>query len=181
MNEEKFEFPELSKVLAVLLVEQGSYTYIDKLAQASSKDLALYHVRETLRDYNSLLGRGIANEEAKIIADLINFSSVEREIEKIGKASSISDLREIVSLISAQALAEAARIKSRRTYSVSIRIFDYLKNKGKSFNTVEDLRESIKSDKKEIAEKLNVEEDIIEEVAENRPLLKSLIKKRGGA
>jgi CRISPR-associated protein Csa5 len=180
MYEEKAEFPELSKVLAVLLVEQGSYTYIDKLAQASSKDLALYHVRETLRDYNSLLNRGIVNEEAKIIADSINFSNVEKEVEKIGKTSSISDLREIVSLISAQALAEAARIRTRSTYSIGVKILDYLKSKGKSFDTPETLKESINSERKEIVEKLGIDEDIIDEIIENKSLLKSLIR-RGGA
>ena len=52
---------ELSKVMAVLLAVQGSYTHVDKLSQASSKDLALYYAKEALRDYNSLLSSGKFN------------------------------------------------------------------------------------------------------------------------
>jgi len=105
---------ELSKILAVLLVEQESYTYIDKLAQSSSKDLALYHIREALRDYHSLVNKGIANEEAKSIAEGIKFSDVEDEIKRLSEVTTISHLREYVSFISSQALAEAARIKSKK-------------------------------------------------------------------
>lgn len=115
------KFPELSKVLAVLLVEQGSYTYIDKLAQSSSKDLALYHIREALRDYHSLMNSLKSKEvmsdedkEVKFVMERINFSEVENEIKELSEIATISHLRERVSLISSQALAEAARIKSKK-------------------------------------------------------------------
>ncbi len=169
---------ELSKVFAVLLVEQGSYTYIDKLAQTTSRDLALYHIREALRDYNSLLNREFMNKEAKIIADSIKFQDVEKEIEKISGITSITDLREIVSFISSQALAEAARIRSRDMYNVAVKIVDYLKQKGLSFEKAKDLEKLIIDNKNELAKGLGIEEDAIDEVAKNQNLLSYL--SRGG-
>ena len=177
MDAEKPELRELSKVLAVLLVEQGSYTYIDKLAQVSSKDLALYHIRETLRDYNSLVSRGINNEEAKVTADSIDFLEIESVIEKISNVSSVSELREIVSFITAQALAESARIKTRSTYSIGVKILDEFKSRGMSFGKDDELAEAIKRNQKELAEKLGVDEDVISDIARNRVLLRYLIRR----
>ncbi|MEM2741990.1 MAG: type I-A CRISPR-associated protein Csa5 [Nitrososphaeria archaeon] len=111
-----YRITELPKILAILLVEQGSYTYIDKLAQSTSKDLALYHIREALRDYHSLLSRGISNDAARDIAGKINFSYMENEIREIKEVLSVSDLRERVSFLSSQALIEAARMKTRSAY-----------------------------------------------------------------
>lgn len=170
---------ELSKVLAVLLVEQGSYTYVDKIAQTASKDLALYHIREALRDYNSLLARDFTNKEAKIIADSIRFQEVEKEIDTISKAPSVSNLREIVSLISSQALAEAARIKSRNTYNAAVKITEYLKQKGLSFAKAEDLKILIQNNKGDILRDLNIDEDTVEDVIENQTLLEYIIRKGG--
>jgi CRISPR-associated protein Csa5 len=169
---------ELSKVFAVLLIEQGSYTYVDKLAQTTSRDLALYHIREALRDYNSLLNRGFTNNETKIIADSIKFQDVEKEIEMISKIASTSDLREIVSLISSQALAEAARIRSRGIYIIAVKIVGYLKQKGMFFEKAEDLKNLITKNKSEIVKDLGIEEDAINDVVENQSLLRYL--SRGG-
>jgi len=168
---------ELSKILAVLLIEQGSYTYVDKIAQTVSKDLALYHIREALRDYNSLLTREFTNKEARAIADSIRFQEVEKEIETISKISSISDLREIVSLISSQALAEAARIKSRSIYNIALEIKEYLKQRGLSFTKAEDLKILIQNNISNISRDLNIDEEIINNVSENQTLLEHIVKK----
>lgn len=168
---------ELSKVLAVLLVEQGSYTYVDKMAQTTSRDLALYHIREALRDYNSLLTREFENGEAKIIADSIRFQEVEKEIEAISKVSSVSDLREVVSLISSQALAEAARIKSRNTYNMAVKITEYFKKKGMTFTKAEDLKNLIQNNKDGILKDLGIEEDIVNDIIHNLALLGYLAKR----
>lgn len=172
-----YQITELPKVLAILLVEQGSYTYIDKLAQSASKDLALYHIREALRDYHSLLSRGISNDEAKILADTINFLKVENEIKDVNGASSVSDLREKVSLLSSQALAEAARIKTKSTYGIGLKILEFFIQKGTSFTRVEDFKEAIKGQIKEISKALDIDEEDIRDVAENMSLLRSLMRR----
>jgi len=105
------EIYEISKVLAALTIERESFTYIDKLSQASSKDVALYYIREALRDFYSLLNRGF--EKAKDIASYISFTDLEKELNEIREAKSIAELREVVSLISAQALSEAAKIERK--------------------------------------------------------------------
>ncbi len=101
---------ELSKILALLLVEQGSYSYIDKISQTSSKDLALYHIREALRDYHSLQSRGLSNEAAIGLARTIDFSKLEKEILEIKDLTDITQLRERTSLVTAEALAVAGRL-----------------------------------------------------------------------
>lgn len=101
---------ELSKVLALLLIEQGSYSYIDKISQTASKDLALYHIREALRDYHSLQNRGFSNEAAIGLAKTINFSKLEKEILEIKDLTDITQLREKTSLLAAEALAIAGRL-----------------------------------------------------------------------
>ncbi|MEM0083863.1 MAG: hypothetical protein QW743_00010 [Candidatus Methanomethylicia archaeon] len=171
------QITELPKVLALLLVEQGSYTYIDKLAQSASKDLALYHIREALRDYHSLLSRGISNDEAKMTADTINFLKIENEIRDINETSSISGLREKLSFLSAQALAEAARIRTRSTYGIGLKILEFFNKKGISFTGVEDFRKAIMDQIKEISKSLNIVEEDISEIAENTSLLKSLLRR----
>lgn len=104
---------ELAKVLAVLLVEQGSYSYIDKLSQTSSKDLALYYVREALRDYHSLASRGFEKEAAKELARTVNFRELEEEIDKLRGLEGVPQLREEISFITARALAQAGRLARR--------------------------------------------------------------------
>uniref|UniRef100_A0A7C1GC62 Type I-A CRISPR-associated protein Csa5 n=1 Tax=Thermofilum adornatum TaxID=1365176 RepID=A0A7C1GC62_9CREN len=100
----------LARVLAILNVEQGSYTYIDKLSQAVSRDLALYYIREALRDYHSLVNRGFQSEEAKKTSEYVIFSELESEIELIRSIQDPVKLREELSMIAAQALAESGRL-----------------------------------------------------------------------
>ena len=100
----------LARVLAILNVEQGSYTYIDKISQSVSRDLALYYIREALRDYHSLVNRGFQSEEAKKTSEYVIFSELESEIEFIRSIQDPVRLREELSMIAAQALAESGRL-----------------------------------------------------------------------
>jgi CRISPR-associated protein Csa5 len=100
----------LARVLAILNVEQGSYTYIDKISQSVSRDLALYYIREALRDYHSLVNRGFQSEEAKKTSEYVIFSELESEIEFIRSIQDPVKLREELSMIAAQALAESGRL-----------------------------------------------------------------------
>ncbi|MDW7971454.1 MAG: hypothetical protein RMI53_06320 [Nitrososphaerota archaeon] len=169
---------ELYKIFSILLVEHGSYTYIDKLAQSTSKDIALYHIREALRDYHSLINRGINYEEAKTVANSIDFLRLENEIKEIGELSSLPSLRERVSLLSSQALAEAARIKSRVTYNIGKKIKDFLYEKGLKPEDIENFRKAIKDNLEKISESLGIDESTINEIADNTSLLRHLIDKK---
>jgi CRISPR-associated protein Csa5 len=100
----------LARILAILNVEQGSYTYIDKISQSVSRDLALYYIREALRDYHSLVNRGFQSEEAKKTSEYVIFSELESEIEFIRSIQDPVKLREELSMIAAQALAESGRL-----------------------------------------------------------------------
>jgi CRISPR-associated protein Csa5 len=100
----------LARVLAILNVEQGSYTYIDKISQSVSRDLALYYIREALRDYHSLMNKGFQFEEAKKTSEYVIFSELESEIELIRSIQDPVKLREELSMIAAQALAESGRL-----------------------------------------------------------------------
>ncbi len=44
----------LAKILAVLVAE-GNYTYVDKIGNAPSKDLLAFYLKETFRDFHSLM------------------------------------------------------------------------------------------------------------------------------
>lgn len=99
--------PELAKVLA-LLAAQNNYSYIDKIAQATSKDLVLYHIREALRDYHTLL----KGEEINI-----NIDRLADEIDELMKVENIAQLREKTSFIAAEALAIALGKKKEASVS----------------------------------------------------------------
>ncbi len=101
----------ISILLAVLVAENKSYTYVDKLGYAPSKDLVLYYLREALRDFHSLKNKSEWNHRrASEKAKEIKMESVEREIQRIEKISSMRDLREVVSLITAKALSIASTL-----------------------------------------------------------------------
>jgi len=101
----------LAKLLAVLVAENGSYTYVDKLGYAPSKDLVLYYLREALRDFHSLRNKTQwDNPKAFAEAGDIKMEFVEKEIEDIAKVTGLKDLREVVSLITAKALSTASRL-----------------------------------------------------------------------
>ena len=100
----------LAKALAVLVVEEENYSYIDKLGYAPSRDLALYYIREALRDLHSLLRGGrIEKKYAKELLSQVSFEEAEKAIEEIGKISSRKQLRETLSIVASKALALSAK------------------------------------------------------------------------
>lgn len=99
----------IAKLLAVLVAENGSYTYVDKLAYAPSKDLVFYYLREALRDFHSLRGKTRwENQRAREEADKVDMESVEDELQQLDRVERVKELRERVSLITAKALAMAS-------------------------------------------------------------------------
>jgi CRISPR-associated protein Csa5 len=102
---------DIAEVLAVLIAEKGNYTYVDKLGYAPSRDLAIYYLREALRDLHSLIrGKSFENSKAKEKAEKINFDRVERGIQELAKINDKKELREITALISAKALSISATL-----------------------------------------------------------------------
>jgi CRISPR-associated protein Csa5 len=102
---------ELPKVLAVLVAEEGNYMYVDKIGYVPSRDLAVFYLKEALRDFHSLMRKErFENVEARKMADRIDYDRVEREIEEIARVSDRKELREKSSLIAAKALAISARL-----------------------------------------------------------------------
>ncbi|MEM3445787.1 MAG: type I-A CRISPR-associated protein Csa5 [Candidatus Korarchaeum sp.] len=103
----------LARLLAVLVAENWSYTYVDKLAYAPSKDLALYYLREALRDFHSLMNKADwDNPRARDEASKIDMSAVERELQEIEGVRSMRELREKVSLLAAKALSLSSWLMS---------------------------------------------------------------------
>ena len=121
MQQSKLIFNQIPNVLAVLIAESKAYTYTDKLGYAPTKDLTLFYVKEALRDFHSLLNQGSwSNPKARELALHIKMAYVNSELERMAEASSLIELREIVSLITAKALAKAAELtqtqESEQTY-----------------------------------------------------------------
>lgn len=103
----------VSKILAVLVAEQEEYTYVDKLGYAPSTDLALYYIREALRDFHSLLRKErFDNPAAKSAANELKdkLSFVASDLDQLAKVTDRRELRSITSLISSKALALAASL-----------------------------------------------------------------------
>ncbi|MEM3404146.1 MAG: type I-A CRISPR-associated protein Csa5 [Nitrososphaeria archaeon] len=111
MSESRNPFDNTSRLLAVLINEQGGYTYVDKLGNAPSKDLAIFYLREALRDYHSILSRGFEKESSKEENKLINFLQVENDINQIESITSAKDLREKLSFIATKSLTILAKLK----------------------------------------------------------------------
>ncbi|MGC8912003.1 MAG: type I-A CRISPR-associated protein Csa5 [Nitrososphaeria archaeon] len=106
------EVDELARVLAILIAEQNNYTYVDKLGNAPSKELAIFHIREALRDFNSLLAKeNFSNKKAKEEVSKVYFKGLDEQINELSKISDRRKLKEMVSLIGAKALTMAARLK----------------------------------------------------------------------
>lgn len=101
---------ELAKALAVLVVENKNYGYIDKIGYAPSKDLALFYIKEALRDLHSMLSKDFENKEVEKLAKSINFSIVEKELKSISEINDRRVLREITSIIASKALARSAKL-----------------------------------------------------------------------
>ena len=105
------ELAELSKVLAVLVAEEEDYTYVDKLGYVPSKDLAVFYLKEALRDLHSLLRKEkFENKEAGELANKIKYDKVEKALEELTNVSNRKELREKTSLIAAKALAISAKL-----------------------------------------------------------------------
>jgi len=102
---------ELAKVLAVLVAEEGNYTYVDKLGYVPSKDLAAFYIREALRDLHSLLRKEkFENKKAEELAKEIKFDKIETALENLTRISDKKELREKTSLIAAKALTISAKM-----------------------------------------------------------------------
>jgi len=102
---------ELAKVLAVLVAEERNYTYVDKLGYVPSKDLAVFYIREALRDLHSLLRKEkFENKKAEELAKEIEFDKIETALENLTRISDKKELREKTSLIAAKALTISAKI-----------------------------------------------------------------------
>jgi len=107
-------FNHIPRILAVLIAENGQYTYVDKLSYVTSADLAIYYLREALRDYKSLETRTTwENPNAMKEAREINMDYVERELEMLRSLTDPKEVREAVSFISAKALARANKLMVR--------------------------------------------------------------------
>lgn len=103
---------DLAHALAVLVAEQGSYTYVDKLGNAPTKELALLYVKEALRDLNSLLSKqSYENPKTKEELGKIRMDLVEKQVDQLDEIEDRRQLREVVSLIAAKALARAASLR----------------------------------------------------------------------
>lgn len=106
------ELEHISRVLAVLIAENKEYAYVDKLAYVVSPDLAIYYLREALRDFNSLIDKGSwENREAQGEAEKINMEYVEKTIQQIAYIDDPKEIRRIVSTIAAKALARANKLR----------------------------------------------------------------------
>jgi len=117
MSEGRGLFDNMSRLLAVLMNEQGGYTYVDKLGNSPSKDLAIFYLREALRDYHSILSRGFGKASSDEEAKWINFVQVENEVNQIENILGTRELREKLSLISAKSLAILAKLKAKEVQS----------------------------------------------------------------
>ena len=107
----KFYRFELPKVLAFLIVERESYSYVDKIGYAQSRDLLLFHIREALRDWQTLIRSGVIREESHI---QIDYGKIENDIRIIAKINSGKELREVSSLIAGEALALASKLTAKQ-------------------------------------------------------------------
>jgi CRISPR-associated protein Csa5 len=111
LSEKEILFDNTARMLAVLMNEQESYTYVDKLRNAPSRDLAIFYLGEAMRDYHSILSRGFEKESSENEAKRIVFTEIEKEIDKVKTISDRKEIREIVSLISAKALTILGKLK----------------------------------------------------------------------
>lgn len=102
----------ISKLLAVIIAENGDYSHVDKLGYVVSPDLAVYYLREALRDYSSLMNKTKwTNSKAYSVAKEIKMKSVEYIIDKISRINDPREVRRIVATIAAKALAKANSLR----------------------------------------------------------------------
>jgi len=164
---------------------EGSFTYVDKIAQASSKDLALYYIRDALRDYASLMASDKVSEfpQAKALADSLSSSDLEKDVGEIEQINSVPELREYLSYVASEALIQATTLGNRQLYDLAVKIRDYLGfspvGEKPSGEEVEKLSNEIKQKAREIASALDVTEEDVLAVAKNKNILWSVLKKKG--
>jgi CRISPR-associated protein Csa5 len=108
---EVWEVEEISKALAVLVAEAENYSYVDKLGYAPTRDLAIFYLKEALRDLHSMMNKKFENKEAESVAKEIKFDQIDFALQKISKIGDRRELREITSLIASKALAKSAKLK----------------------------------------------------------------------
>ncbi|MCX7999743.1 MAG: hypothetical protein N3A69_12465 [Leptospiraceae bacterium] len=102
----------LARVIAILIAEQENYSYVDKMSNAPSRELALFYIREALRDFNSLLKKDkFENSKAKEAIKYVSLEKIEQQIDELSQIDDRKKLKEAVSLIGAKALAMAARLR----------------------------------------------------------------------
>ncbi len=111
---EKTLYENTSKMLAILTNEQNSYTYIDKLRNAASKDLAIFYLGEAMRDYHSILNKGFEKEIDEAEAKQILFDEIKKDVDYLNSLADRKKIREAVSLISAKALIILGRLKAAK-------------------------------------------------------------------
>ena len=111
---DKHLIDHLSRVLAVVIAENGDYSHVDKLGYVISPDLAVYYLREALRDFSSLLSKTAwENIGAKIEAERIRMDLVEKALDAILGLKDPREVRKTVSAIAAKALARANMLRAR--------------------------------------------------------------------
>lgn len=185
-TKERHDGEALGKVLGILVSVEGSYTYVDKIAQATSKDLAMYYVRDALRDYASLTSSDKISDspQAKFVADTILPSEIESDVAKITQLNSVPELREYLSFIASEALIQAFALENRQEYELAKSILDYLHLSGSNANPgrsdIQKASAQIKQKAREIASAIGVPEDDVIGVADNAWIIGYLLKKRNG-
>ncbi|MFN4337159.1 MAG: hypothetical protein ACK4FV_06230 [Candidatus Nitrosocaldus sp.] len=104
------KYIQLSTMLAVLAYD-GDYHYIDRLGNSYSKPLALHYLREALRDFIALKRSPPSDmrEDVRNLMNNVDESFLEQEVESIRHLQSTQELREILSLICAKALAKTSK------------------------------------------------------------------------
>jgi len=101
----------LAKALAILIIEENDYSYVDKIGYAPSKDLALFYIREALRDLHSLIRSGeVEARGARELLENLDFEKVYRELEGIGRLETREGLREVLSMLASKALTLSASV-----------------------------------------------------------------------
>jgi hypothetical protein len=106
MYNEKFHRFEFPKVLAALIIEREDYSHVDKIGYAQSKDLLMFHVREALRDLQTLIRSGSLKQ---LNVPQIDYERIEWDLKKIADIETSRELREVASFIAGEALALAAK------------------------------------------------------------------------
>ena len=106
---------QIPNMLAVLAYD-GDYHYIDRLGNSYAKPLALHYLREALRDFIALKRSPPRDmpDEVKSLMHSVDDSFLEYEVESIRNLQSTQELREILSLICAKALAKTSKFIVRR-------------------------------------------------------------------